>query len=242
MLKVAVCDDDSYEVNRVKDFIIEYGAENSIKFNIFKYYDGEALLNANESFDLIFLDIEMRVLGGLETAQKIRETNMNVPIVYVTEFPDYSIRAHKVHAFGYICKTMDREKMKNELFFVLQDFLISRKEAEEIHIDFITTDGAVIENVNNICCFLVEGRQNVRTITVYDEYFIKDTLSNIYERLDKEQFYLTSKNSIVNLKYVRRMEKDNGIVMKDGSWVPLAQKKQKDFYMRLSKQLRKKIL
>lgn len=242
MLKVAVCDDDSYEINRVKNLIIEYGAENGIRFNIFEYYDGEALLKANESFDLIFLDVEMRVIGGLETAQKIRESDMNVPIVYVTNFSDYSIRVHKVHAFGYICKTIDREKMKSEIYCVLQDFLISRKEAEEIRIDFLTTDGAIVENVNNICYFLFEGRQYVRTTTVYSEYFVKDTLSNIYERLDKEQFYLTSKNSIVNLKYVRRMEKDNGIIMKDGSWVPLAQKKQKDFYMRLSKQLRKKIL
>ena len=242
MLRVAVCDDDKYEVDRIKKFILEYGAENSVIFKIFEYYDGEALLKSNEHFDIIFLDVEMRVVSGIEAAQKIRETDMNVPIVYVTNFSDYSIRAHKVHAFGYICKTMDRENMKNEMYCVLQDFFISRKEAEEIHIDFLTTKGAVVENVNNICYFLFEGRQYVRTVTVYSEYFVKDTLSNIYERLDKEQFYLTSKNSIVNLKYVRRIEKDNGIIMKDGSWVPLALKKQKDFYMRLSKQLRKKIL
>lgn len=235
MLNIAVCDDDCTIVEKIKTFIQSFCLENDVNFQVQCYYDGETLLKSKKRYDLIFLDIEMPILGGIETAQRIRQIDMTVTIVYITSYPDYWKRGYKVHAFDFIEKPFMVEDIHN----VLQDFLISKKDSEHKSVSLITENGSVIENMNNICYFLLMERKRVQAVTVYNKFLVKENLSDILLKLDTEQFYLTHKNCIVNLKYVQNMEKDNGIIMQDMTWLPLAQKKQKDFYVRLSKQLRK---
>lgn len=235
MLHIAVCDDEIKEIERLVNAIEGFGIKNNVSFNIHKYNDGEELINSNFKFDLIFLDIEMEVLGGIEAAQKIRLFDMNVPIVYVTSYIKYCRRAYKVHAFDFISKPF----YNSDIHSVLCDFLITKKEAVIKKGSFTTENGIIILNTNDICYCLIKERKMVQVSTVYSEYIVKENLSDIFEKIDSGEFYLTNKSCIVNLKYVETILKDNGILMTDGTWLPLAIKKQKEFFTLLSKQLRK---
>ncbi len=70
-MKIAVCDDDDSIIKTIGDFLYDYGRENDITFEIFCFSDGTDLLASKQRFDLIFLDIEMRHINGLDAAVSI---------------------------------------------------------------------------------------------------------------------------------------------------------------------------
>ncbi len=236
MLKIAVADDEERIVSYIEAVVDKYASDNNISVKIYKFSDGDTLIHSAERFDLLFLDIEMKVLNGIETAKIIRESDMCVPIVYITNYSKYWRSAYKVHAFDFITKPFD----DSDIYGVLNDFLNSVKESHSETISLFTEKGLVLQKLDEVCYFIVKNKKSVLVGTIYNEYIVKEYLSGIQEKLPIDQFYLVHKSCIVNLKYVQNVIKDNGIVMKDGTWLPLSQRKQRDFFYRLSRQIRNK--
>ena len=234
MIKVAVCDDDKRDLDKIYSALSNIAEKHYIDMKIFSYTDGEKLLEDRKEFDIIFLDIEMANIDGIKIAENIRKFNMNVPIVYVTLYPDYWRRAYKVHAFEFVSKPYKSEDIEN----VIIDFLASLKEKDEKKICFETSDGTIILNMNSISYFHLVSKRHVDICTTYGNYISNENLNNIMEKLDKEQFYRTSRDYIVNLRFVSFFRDKQGITLKDSTWIPLSVNKQIDFYEKLSKQLR----
>ena len=234
MVTIAICDDDKSIVERIDTFIQAYSVMNNVNFQINHFYSGEEFWAAYNRFDLIFLDVEMPNIGGIDIANQLRKNNDNAAIVYVTNYPDYWKRAYKVHAFDYICKPFNAD----DIYQVLTDFLNYKLNCSQEKVILKFQNGIVIENANTILYFYLTDRNCIQVVTQYKSLFIKESLSHIMSMLDKKMFFRTHKNSIVNMRYVQSIEKDNGIIMTDGSWVPLALKKQNEFLVALTRELR----
>ena len=234
MLKIAICDDEEKERKKIESILNNFALKYDVDIKIISYSSGNNLLSDKKEFDLIFLDVEMDDINGIETAEKIRATDMNVPIVYITNYSDYWKRAYKVHAFDFISKPYEYEDIEN----VLRDFLVSLEEKNENKVSFTTDDGLTVFNTNSIIYFHLSAKRCVQIFTIYKNYITKESLNSVMERLDNKQFYRTSREYIVNLNYVETILNNDGIVLKDNIWIPLALKKQSDFYKKLSEQLR----
>ena len=237
MLYIAICDDEAMVVKEVSKILSDYCKNKSIDFKISEYCDGLDLMISQENFDIIFLDIEMSHSNGIETAQKIRECDMNVPIVYITSYVDYWRMAFKVHAFGFITKPFN----KNEFYDVMDDYFTAIHDASEETITLPTEDGVVCFKLNEIYYFMFEAKKKIYVYTNSSRVLVRENLNDIYERLDKTQFYQTRRDCIVSLKYVQKLKNEFVIVMKDGAVLPLAQKKKKEFMEKLSKEFVKKL-
>lgn len=85
MLKIAVCDDEKNIVEKIKCDIFSYPE----KCEIDGFYSGEELLLSQKNYDIIFLDIDMKGMNGIEVAKRLREEDKNVKIIYVTSYTDY---------------------------------------------------------------------------------------------------------------------------------------------------------
>lgn len=155
----------------------------------------------------------------------------------VTEQIRQFIASFEVHAFDFIIKPFDI----NDIFRVLRDFLASSQDHQDDRvIPLVTKQGIVIQKISEIYYFFILEKRTVQISTIYKEYIVKENLSDIFAKLDPNQFYMTHKSCIANLQYVETIEKGNGIVMQNGAWLPLSQRKQKDFLYCLSKQLRER--
>ncbi len=230
MLKIAVCDDDDSIIKTIGDFLYDYGRENDITFEIFCFSDGTDLLASKQRFDLIFLDIEMRHINGLDAAVSIRETDMNVKIIYITNHTAYFERAFKVHAFDYITKPLSQERLLD----VMNDYFASLHDISDLTMQFLTSDGFVNVKLNDIYSFFAEAKKKILMHTIDGDIMIFENLRDIYNKLDKTQFYMTKRGSIVNLRHVKRLKNDGVIIMKDGSWMALAVNKKEEFTKKLS--------
>lgn len=117
MNKIAICDNNPKAKEQIRKCCEKYDAKEG---NINEYYEfssGEDLLASSLHFDLIFLDIEMDDLNGIETAEQIRKTDMNVLLIIVSGYSKYKTRAYGLHVFDY----MDKPFRSSQIEHVLQE-------------------------------------------------------------------------------------------------------------------------
>ena len=111
MLKVAICDDDIY----IREFVKEI-VNRTICVKADLYETGEALLASQVEYDILFLDIclnnskEGLRMDGMETARKLRAYSKGL-IIFITAVREYVFEAYDVEAFHYLTKPIDEEKL-----------------------------------------------------------------------------------------------------------------------------------
>ncbi len=134
MLSVAVCD-DSQENRLSLHWMLENILENrNISHKILEFSSGETLLRWFEhhqnEIDLLFLDIEMGKLSGMETAKRLRESNSYLQIVFVTGFSEYVFDGYGVDALGYLMKPAKPDQLENVISRTLTKL---GRDAEQVY-------------------------------------------------------------------------------------------------------------
>mgnify|MGYP002242258540 CR=1 FL=1 len=120
MLKIAICDDDVKMTGRLDTVLEEIAKRNFVKIDTEVFLDGGKLEKAVEEkmyFDIIFLDIEMGDEDGITAARKIRETDRNVLIIYVTSHESYMQESFSVRPFRFVVKTNRRKNTWKGIFW-----------------------------------------------------------------------------------------------------------------------------
>ncbi len=118
MLRISICDDDTIFAANIETHISAYCEANRIKSEISVFFTAERLIEAMESgqhFDLIFLDIELGAINGVEAGTIIREGLLDdiTQIIYVSSHESYAMELFKNQPFDFLIKPISREKLFN---------------------------------------------------------------------------------------------------------------------------------
>ena len=105
MYRIAIVEDDKSFIEELKKYLEQYSQEEGQEFEISTFYDGEEILeNYVSGYDLILLDIEMPKVNGMDAAEKIREADENVVLMFITNMAQYAIRGYSVGALDFVMK------------------------------------------------------------------------------------------------------------------------------------------
>lgn len=233
MIKVAICDDEANNLNILTDLMKEYCQGKSVCFVAHKYTDGLKLLKElenGEKYDIVFLDIEMDSINGIILAEKIRKYDVKVPIIYVTNYEDYWRKAYRVHAFQFLVKPIK----KKELFKTLDDFLKAYTELKELKVQLKCENGTIVVSQSDIYYFYIMQKKTVHMEASTGSYTIKENLKDILQKLKPDDFYMSHKSCIINLRHVKSLENNYDIIMTNGEFMPLAQNRKTEFMSRLT--------
>lgn len=120
-MKIAVCDDEKQFIDEICSLLETWAIKHDIRLSLFRFTNGDDLIYAHRSkcMDLIFLDVIMPLLNGMETARELRCGDTAVPIIFLTSAREFAIESYEVRAFHYLLKPVDVKK----LFSILDDFL-----------------------------------------------------------------------------------------------------------------------
>ena len=132
MLKIAVCDDEIYYQNIIREKVIGYLNEKGVEAEADCYDSGEDLLQQEEKiaeYQILFLDISMKELNGIETAKRIRKLAKNSYLVFVTAFLGYWMEGYKVEAIRYLLK---EDKMFEESIEEAIDAILQKEKQQKI--------------------------------------------------------------------------------------------------------------
>lgn len=133
-VRIIICDDQPQELKQLSDALYQYDPA----FQIREYQQGNTLISDLEEqeidADLLFLDIYMPGLDGIQTAQKIRETRKDLKIIFLTSSTDYYPQAYEVFAFNYLVKPVDKNKLKAVLDRAMEE--LRKESGYRIHIQY----------------------------------------------------------------------------------------------------------
>ena len=229
-MKIAICDDEK----SARDILLQMLSEYPDSFSCLDIYEsGEAFLETHKNYDLLFLDIDMKGMDGIETARKIRLKDKKLKIVYVTAYREYAGKAFSVHAFGYLLKPVKKEK----LFAQIEDAKSYREEEkqEEEPLEFVTTEGRVLLRPGDIYYFEFWNRK-IKISTKDGQMEMKGKISDIREKMLEYGFAAPHKSFVVNMGQIKNI-KGYEISLMNGEQIPLSQKQAVGFKETLSKYL-----
>ena len=133
MINVGICDDDLIFATKIETMLIKISKSQLIEMNIEVYSDGCELWNDiqnRNTFDLLYLDIEMLQVNGIDVARKIREKDMDVIIIYISSYENYFIQLFEVEPLRFI-KVLYKIMLKDVLYFESSGRLIKIKGKDE---------------------------------------------------------------------------------------------------------------
>lgn len=222
MRKIAICDDNKAIVDKIYTLCIQFYDIDKVELECF--YSGEELLLSNKHFDIIFMDMELDNLNGIETAQEIRKTDIDVLIVIVSGFEAYKKLAYPIHAFDFIDKPIDNYKLINvlkeaELYYV--------KKMNIVYIPFKIKDGFVKLDVDEIIYFSYENRK-IRIVTIHDIFYFYDNMSILANKLKDFNYFMIHRAYIINMKHIIQI-KGNDVIMCNNDILPISRHKSKAF-------------
>lgn len=224
MLLIAVCDDIPIECADIAKQIETILKQSNTDFMIKKFFGGLELIQSRESFDIIFLDIKMPNINGMELAKKIRKQGWQSLIIFITSASEYVFDAFDVEAFQYLLKPIQNDKLKN----VLEK--ATKKMQIDANIDFLMIsanrqiqkvflkDILYIESIGRIA----KIHCNNGTLETYEQIGILE------DKLSDKFFFRCHKCFLVNLNFVDAFNKTE-VRLENGEKIMLAKRRYEDF-------------
>jgi DNA-binding LytR/AlgR family response regulator len=223
-MRIAICDDEqicrtNLRNSLVSSVILPPGTE------ITECADGVALLSIHTKlpFNIIFLDIQMEGMSGLEVGHKIRDVDKNVIIIFLTGYQQYVFQSFKIEAFDFIMKPIDDSTLE----IVLERALRKHKEQHCV-VKFKNLDGSCIAlDVSEIVCIEGGDSHRIKIISNNAFFYCNATLNEYSNLLSPYGFLRCQRNYLVNMSHIRRIE-NTQILTKSNRNIPMSVRKKQD--------------
>ena len=229
MIHIAICDDEEKFVCHMTALIRRDAAENSEEIKITAYYDGLELIEKYDiTIDLIFLDIQMKLVDGLHAAERVRRLDGNVGIIFLTTLIQYGLEGYKYQAIDYIIKPMKYVRLKSEL-----DGFIARRCLEKNPSIYISNDSGKYKVLLNTLRYVETFNRNLMVHAEQENIICYKSMKEMTQELSAYHFVRCHSSYLVNLAYVKGVKKLE-ITLITGETLPISQPKRKEFMEQLT--------
>ncbi len=207
---IAIVEDEKAARAALEEQIAEFAKRNkNAEFEVTHYPNAVDFLNKPfDKFDLIFLDIEMPEINGIEAAKKIRKKNEDIMIVFVTNMAQYALESYEVHAYDFILKPVNYDSFSIK-FERCVNALAHKLMKKEIVLVYGTAKRKV--DVGDIT-FIESSNHNVIVHFIGGEFRMRSTLASFEKQLRGCHFVYCNACYLVNLKWVKELKGDIIIV------------------------------
>lgn len=241
MIKVAICEDDSFYIEKEKRLIESYLCNHEIGSEIVTFTSSEELIKTYaNSFDIIFLDVELPGMNGIEAAKWLRDKGTKSFIIFISAYTEYLSEGYKVEAHRYLLKNDDGF---DDAFIECMESVIAKIQMEETKIDIDVKGGVLTVAPSKI----LYAESNVHRVTLYildqsgaiREYYTYDRLDNIQEKLERYGFMRIHQSYLINGELLRKVSRYKAELI-EGVELPISKKYFSDieaFYIRIRGEL-----
>ena len=199
MLKIAICDDNK-EHRREINNIMRHILFDRIEFSIDMFSDGRDIMILIENnlydFDVIFLDINMPIINGMEAARFIRENEVDTDIIFLTAHPEYVYEAFVYKAYTYLKKPVSTSRLARELLRYVDEW-----ENTDANFLLFTANGCRQKLRLNKIRYIESSKRKVTVYTSSDNFEFYARLDDLEQKLGRamirtHQSYLVNPNKI----------------------------------------------
>lgn len=234
MIQIAICDDDMTTTSQIEEYIRQIEIEQHIQVQCRIFFDGKSFMQNVESgevYDLIYLDVEMPLMKGLDAAKKLREMEISSLIIYISNYETYCESMIETEPFRFLRKPVNDVDLFRKYFMSAYKKLGNRNEYytysyKKIHHKININDIMYFESNNRKICIHTNGNQENNTF---------------YGQLDKVEKELESKSCtfirihqsyLVNSTYINTVQHD-AVILENKDELSISEKRQKEIQRKL---------
>lgn len=239
MIKVMIIDDEKHCITTLLHLLKEYKDEVAIVATTQQSSDAKSLIEEYQP-NLIFLDIEMPIMNGLELLQQF--SSLPFETIFTTAYDQYAIKALRLSALDYLLKPIDKQELKAAIEKYKSKELITTNEQVQ-HVKKITQhkimDTLALSTIEGLLFIKMKDIMYLEATSSYTNIFMNNgtkylaskTLATFEDVIDETSFFRPHKSYIINLKNVKQYIRGEGgeIIMENGTSISLSRNKKQQF-------------
>lgn len=222
-MNIAIVEDEEFHCQILSQMIKKWGEVQNERLVLQEFPSAESFLftwEENKEFDVIFLDICMKQIDGVELAKKIRETDKEVSLIFATNIEELISEGYEVQAMHYLIKPLKEEKV-----FVCLDKAAERKgdkeylifRGEEEMYKFERKKVVYVEADAHYAILAVEEGKSIQT------YRILESMTQVWKKLESAEFIKCHRSYICNLLFIHSIKKFE-ITFDSGVKIPVSRR------------------
>ena len=227
MLKIALLDDDKTALLISKGAIESFFQEKNIAISLDAFSSPVNFLAMakEENYRLVFLDIDMPEINGLEVGKKLKEFNPQTDIIYLSQREDLVFDTLVLHPFGFIRKSKIIQDFANVLELFVNTALNTNSENKKI--TFSTKTETMSADIDNV--MYIEGNRNYQTFYLKDgsTFDARVLMGDLEEKLKDQGFIRIHKGYLVNYLYIRQIG-NNEVNLTNNKSLPMSNKRKEE--------------
>ena len=221
MLRIAIVEDEENYISVLKGYLQRYKEESGEQIEVTVYHDGDEIAAFYRAqFDIILMDIEMKFLDGMSAAERIREKDSEVIIIFITNMPQYAIQGYRVDALDYVLKPLSYFAFSQRI-----DRALSRIRKNDVRFVVIPLKGGRRKVDVSLLCYVEVRDHDLIYHTVDGNFTTKGTIKDAEDALKEENFFRCNRCYLVNLDYVENFQGSDVTVNGDVIQVSRSRKK-----------------
>lgn len=227
MIYIAICDDDKGVCTQIEDALLEYSKQHCMKINVDIFYSGESFLahmKKGNNFDLLYLDIEMDHVNGVEVGRQLRRVfkNYSIEIVYISAKDGYDRQLFEVQPLHFLAKPINTS-------VVIKDLELALERGQRLGGFFKYKKGydTYKVHINEIIYFESLNRE-IKMVTTKGEKLFYSSLSEVALNVEKYQFLQIHRSYLINYNHASILRYSE-VVMSNGTVLPISKSKREQF-------------
>lgn len=223
MVTIAICDDEKYMRIQIKKLASDFFRDKNMEVEIIQFAGCEELLGYCKKIDILFLDIQMKGINGMEAAIELRKGNFKGFIIFITVLKEMVFQSFDVQAFDYLVKPIEETHFKK----TMERLILSMKNGKENKL--LVQRGFernIISFDDIIFCEVIDRKIYLHLVSsdVIDFY---DRIENLQTKLD-DRFFRCHRSFLLNMKYLKSF-KNGTAYMANGEEIPVSRLRSKEF-------------
>lgn len=228
MLKIAIVEDEELSYLDLKMFIEKYSQKTGSLFSINWFRDGlHFISNYEPSYDIIFMDIKLPYIDGMETSKRLRKVDNNVALIFITNLMQYAIKGYEVNALDFMLKPVNYFDLEMKLNKAI-DYVKNHQDD-----DITIAIGEVKKRIPIMEIYYIEVLNHTLIFhTEKGNYETYGQLRKMEEKLNNKNFAKCNNSYLINLRHVNEVHSNFIVVGKDE--VTISHRKKKEFMEQLT--------
>lgn len=223
MIRIAICDDEKYMSDQIQELACAFFGRRNREIAIRRFSCGQELLEYDGQIDILFLDIQMKGMDGMETAKRLRAGKFRGFLIFITVLREMVFQSFEVQAYDYLLKPIEEARFEKTMERLLASMCSAGGSSLLVQKGY---ESRIIQKEDIVFCEIIDRKiyLNLASGEVVDYY---ERIENLETKLDS-RFFRCHRSFLINLGHLRGY-KNGTAYMDNGREIPVSRLRGKEF-------------
>nr|WP_300897792.1 LytTR family DNA-binding domain-containing protein [uncultured Acetatifactor sp.] len=222
MIRIAICDDEKYMSDQIQELACAFFGRRNRETAIRRFSCGRELLEYDGQIDILFLDIQMKGMDGMETAKRLRAGKFRGFLIFITVLREMVFQSFEVQAYDYLVKPIEEARFEKTMERLLASMCSAGGSSLLVQKGY---ESRIIQKEDIVFCEIIDRKIYLNLASGEVDYY--ERIENLETKLDS-RFFRCHRSFLINLGHLRGY-KNGTAYMDNGREIPVSRLRGKEF-------------